>query len=346
MPALLKRIIGNIVVCLAIYLLPFVLTYGRMDGETLFPQNGGVIHALSTLLLFGYAYLNHYVLVPRYFLQRKYLLYALAVAAGLLLVLWFPQLFRHFEAHEEPPFLRHEGHHGPHGPHGPPGVSPLTYNIILFVVCTFASISIRQQRRLLEVQREKLQTELSFLKAQINPHFLFNTLNSIYALAITKSDDTARAITELSDLMRYILRDSTGDTVPLEKELSYIGNYVAIQRRRLGNTVRIDYEAPERFGNRQVAPLILMSFVENAFKHGINPGEASEIRIRITIDDNRLHLYVINNKVTRVYHEEGMGIGLANAHERLRHYYPARHVLKIEDAPKTFTVDLTLDLND
>jgi hypothetical protein len=337
----------RVVVCVAIYLLPFLVTFGKVNATILFGQPGGYVHLVSTLLLFAYAYFNHYVLVPKLFLQRRFVVYALVVIACVLLVIWFPNVFRVFEIHDDFQLRPPGGHrHGPHGPRTPRVVSPLTYNIILFIISTFASISIRQQRKLLEVQQEKLNAELSFLKAQINPHFLFNTLNSIYALAIVRSDDTARAITQLSELMRYVLLDADADTVALDRELNYIGNYVALQRRRLGSTVRIDYSAPTGPVSGRVAPLILMSFVENAFKHGINPSQDSAIDISITVRGRELKLSVLNNKVTRLNVEETMGIGLRNAISRLEHYYPGKHKLDIVDGDAVFSVNLILELHD
>lgn len=331
-------------VWLAVYLLPYFLTYGAIDVAKISGEPGSVVHAASTALLIGYAYVNHFLLVPRFYLRRKFWAYAGLVAACLLVVMWFPNV------------LHVSGHHGPppgpppgEGPHrgGPPDIiSKISYNIILFIVCTFASINLRQQRQLLEVEKEKLDAELAFLKAQINPHFLFNTLNSIYALAIRKSDDAPTAIIQLSELMRYILKDSDADRVPLDKELAYIGNYVALQKRRLGNTVKIKYTAPAEMASGKLAPLILMSFVENAFKHGVNPDEDSAIEISIELQNEQLTLAVVNNKVRAVNQHETMGIGLKNATSRLEHLYPGKHRLWVEDGEKTFSIHLTLDLND
>lgn len=329
----------------AIYLLPYLVTYGKISvTTTILDQPGGVVHAVSTALLIAYTYGNHYLFVPRFYLHRRYFLYVVLVVACVLAVIWLPQSLRRFEA-DGPLSIRPPGR-PPHGGPPPSGVSRLDYNVILFLIFTFASISIRQQRQLLEVQKEKLNAELSFLKTQINPHFLFNTLNSIYALAIRKSDDAPKAIIQLSELMRYILKDSDADTVPLDKELAYINNYVALQKRRLGNTVQINYSAPEVPVGKQIAPLILMSFVENAFKHGVNPDQDSAIGISIALHNEELNLSVVNNKVSSVNRGETMGIGLKNAASRLVHLYPGKHKLSIDNGEKTFSVHLILQLDD
>ena len=339
------RILLHLLFWSAVYLLPFLLSYGKLSTAIVFGEPGGIIHAASTALLVAYAYFNHFVLVPHLYLNRKFLVYAALVIACLLVVMWFPHVFGTFEQFgpkqsPQPGMKKFRG--------GPPpaGQFKMSYNLILFVICTFVSISIRQQRQLLETQKEKLDAELSFLKAQINPHFLFNTLNSIYALSIRKSDDAPKAIIQLSELMRYILKDSDADRVSLEREINYINNYVALQKRRLGNTVRIEYSAPTGVIYGKVAPLILMSFVENAFKHGVNPDQDSAINISISLRDAQLHLLVANNKVTSINQEETMGIGLKNATSRLEHLYPGKHKLAIEDWENTFTVHLLLQLHD
>lgn len=325
---------------LVIYLLPFLLEYGRL-GVSILRGPGGIMHGVSTALLIAYAYFNHYVMVPKYCLPRKYLAYSGLVVACFLMVIWFPHLFHVFEekSFTQGPRFRDDHHRG-----GPELVSKMSYNIILFIICTFASISIRQQKQLLEIQKEKLNAELSFLKAQINPHFLFNTLNSIYSLAINKSDETPGAIIQLSELMRYILKDSDVDMVLLEKELNYISNYVALQKRRLGDTVDIHYSAPSKTDHLKIAPLILVSFVENAFKHGVNPDQDSAISILISLKNNRVRLSVVNNKVTAVNRDETMGIGLKNVTARLERLYPTKHQLDIENSEKTFSVNLILEL--
>ncbi len=339
----------HVLLWLAIYIIPFLITYGSLNLPLLLNEPGSWLHIRSTLLLIAYAYLNYYLLIPVLYLQRKYIVYAMVVIAAVLVVIWLPQFFTGSPGghpNNHPPF---DG--PPHGepPHGPPpsqAFSKMSYNIILFVICTFISISVRQQQQLLEIQKEKLNAELSFLKAQINPHFLFNTLNSIYALSIQKSNDTPTAIIQLSEFMRYMLKDTDADTVPLEKELTYISNYIALQKRRLGNTVQIKYTAPTGIINYKIAPLILMSFVENAFKHGVNPDQDSAIELTISLQGKQLHLLIENNKVTSIANNEAMGIGSKNAVSRLAHFYPKKHLLTINDNEKIYSVNLTLELND
>lgn len=135
--------------------------------------------------------------------------------------------------------------------------------------------------------------ELTLLKAQINPHFLFNTLNSIYSLALVKSNKTADSIVKLSEIMRYIFRESGGDRVSIDREVRYIENYLSLQQQRFGNTIKLSFDLPEEDIQpvHKIEPLILMSFIENAFKHGVNPREDSDIYIKIHLEQ-RLEVFM------------------------------------------------------
>lgn len=219
---------------------------------------------------------------------------------------------------------------------------PTQYNhtILVYLIGVVSSLFIAIKLRLQKVEEDKMKSELSFLKAQINPHFLFNTLNSIYSLAIKKDDKTADAVVQLSDLMRYIISNANDDIIALDKEINYINNYIELQKTRLGNTVTITYEVTGGTYGKAITPLILISFIENAFKHGVNPNHISEICIKITTIGDYLTLHVSNNKVDSI--QSDSGIGLQNTIERLSLLYPNNHVLSIDDNPKMYIITLTL----
>ncbi len=220
------------------------------------------------------------------------------------------------------------------------------WSIILLLGCVSAlvSISVQTNSRLQRIETEKLNTELLQLKAQIQPHFLFNTLNSIYALALRKDDRTPETIVKLAEFMRYIIRDANQATVSLEKEVAYLQNYVDLQRARLRDAVPVSYALEGNVLGKQIAPLVLFSFIENAFKHGVNPDADSLIRIRLTVDDDTLQLHVFNHKVPIHSVESSNGVGLQNAKDRLRLLYPNAHELLINDTTTYFLVDLKLRL--
>ena len=196
-----------------------------------------------------------------------------------------------------------------------------------------------------EIEHQKTLAELSYLKAQINPHFLFNTLNNIYVLAIKKSEQTPDAILKLSSMMRYVLNDTREDTVPLEKEIEYIGKYIDLQKMRLTESVKTKYTVSGYYHNLQIAPLILIPYIENAFKFGVSTHGESHIYVSIAIDDKKLVLNTsnpIHNKENIIV--ESNGIGLVNAQRRLDLFYKNKYVLKINDDNQTYMVHLELQL--
>lgn len=216
---------------------------------------------------------------------------------------------------------------------------------LLGSISTLISISVQTANRLRQVENDQLQAELRQLKAQIQPHFLFNTLNSIYALAIRNDPRTADTIVKLSEFMRYIIRDAHRDNVSLTKEINYIANYIDLQKARLRDAVLVDYSLEGEVNTLQIAPLLLFSFIENAFKYGVSPDEESRIVIQLRIQTTGLSLYVANNKVQVSSLEKSTGVGLQNARERLRLLYPDAHQLTIDDRSTDFRVYLTLTLS-
>jgi len=230
-----------------------------------------------------------------------------------------------------------------------PGFSskkPRFENLFQFMMVLVLSAMIRINNRLKQIEKEKVNAELSYLKAQINPHFLFNTLNSIYSSAIDENaDNTAAAVVKLSGMMRYVISESHHQYVPLEKELSYVSDYIELQKIRLGETVHLDYTVSGNPARKQIAPLILISFIENAFKHGVNPEEDSSIDIEITIDGDMLHMSVLNNKVNTVNgHASKNNVGLENTVGRLKLLYPSKHELVIKEDEKEYMVLLKINL--
>ncbi len=196
------------------------------------------------------------------------------------------------------------------------------------------------------IEVEKNSAEVSYLRSQINPHFLFNTFNSIYALAIKENAErTANGMLKLSGMMRYVVSESSSEFVPLEKELSYINDFIELQKLRIDSGVNLEYALKGIPEGKRIAPLLLIPFIENAFKHGVNPDEDSSIRILIDIGEDTLHLFVENNKVS-IHHEknERMGYGIENTRNRLSLLYPSNHTLVIVDTSKKYQVNLNLKL--
>lgn len=198
-----------------------------------------------------------------------------------------------------------------------------------------------------EVENEKLTAELNFLKAQINPHFLFNTLNNLYYLAYSKSPNTTEVISKLSQVMRYMIHDSNHPRVLLTKEIEYMENYIDLERLRLNDQTTINFKIQGNTAGVEVAPLILITFLENAFKHGVtNTSAASWINILIEVTGKELSFVVENSKGSRgVSGAESSGIGLVNVQRRLELLYPGRHEMKVEDHADRYYIELKLNLD-
>ena len=194
-----------------------------------------------------------------------------------------------------------------------------------------------------DLENQRLTAELSFLKSQINPHFLFNSLNSIYSLAYQKSDTTPEAILKLSEIMRYMLYECNDNKVELTKELQYLQNYIDLQKIRFGNKAFINFEVNGEVTDQSIVPLLLISFIENAFKHGVANDPISPILLKINLSDGRLYFFVQNKKHTHNRDASG-GIGLINVKRRLDLLYPNKYNLEIRDEADTYTVQLSLVL--
>ncbi len=212
----------------------------------------------------------------------------------------------------------------------------IVYGIVFFFV-RFSYYKELQQKELLLQNR---QSELSFLRSQVNPHFLFNSLNNIYALVYENSTQALPAISGLSELLRYMLYDNT-ERVPLEKELGYINKYIDLQRLRFEHTIKADVQVSGPVEKVQVPPLLLIPFVENAFKHGDFSTNGAGLTVTVHCTATKMTLYCYNTKGTGKK-DAGGGIGLTNIKRRLELLYPGRHTLDIQDTQNSFTINLEL----
>ena len=387
---------------MALAVLPFIyFAYTDVSWKPLNPHEHIVQNGFAYLFLLLFTYFNHTIFVPRWFLGRQYIRYAI-IAVGCVIgaaylpyrieqwfffkpplentpLAWAKQLFQEemmLGRPTAPPFHsgsddRLQSHSTeslppgeiPYFPDGPPLSqgsfrsrklpadlpvalsAKLAIFFLLGSVSTLLSVSLLTASRLHQVESDQLRAELLQLKAQIQPHFLFNTLNSIYALSIRNDERTPETIVKLSEFMRYIIRDAHRDKVPLVTEINYIANYIDLQKARLRDAVEVDYQLEGDGSRLQIAPLLLFSFIENAFKYGVNPEEDSLIAIHLAIHDNELRLYVANNKVEVNLFEKSTGVGLQNTRERLRLLYPTAHQLTIDDTLTHFRVTLQLTLS-
>lgn len=207
-----------------------------------------------------------------------------------------------------------------------------------------------QQRDKSTLESQNLQSELKFLKSQINPHFLFNTLNSLYALTLKKSDLAPEIVLKLSEMMRYMLYECNEKQVPLKKELKYLQNYLELEKLRHGSRMDIQFTIQGEVNNQNIAPLILIPFVENAFKHGINHQVSQGfVNLELNIADEDLQMILENSKspsIPRAGDVRSGGIGLVNVKRRMDILYPENYHLEIRESPSTYKVELNLKLSD
>jgi sensor histidine kinase YesM len=222
---------------------------------------------------------------------------------------------------------------------------------VVGAACTFTLLrkQIRAAKRQQELIQEKLQSELNYLRAQTNPHFLFNTLNSIYALARKQSPETSQVVMQLSKLMRYMLYDCREKLVPLENEWRVIEDYVELERLRYGDRVRVNLEKKVSQSMAMISPLMLLPIVENAFKHGAgnNPG-MTNIRIELREENGNVQFKVENSIETTLPSQslsDSSGIGLKNVKRQLELLYP-EHSMEASRVNGTFTTTIKLHLHD
>jgi LytS/YehU family sensor histidine kinase len=305
------------------------------------------------LLFIGFFYFNFFILIPKLYFSKRYVWYFLICVVCFFIITYIPDIILPHAVYTEPaqtvmppgaapPFMTDVEQTHFQRPFFLPHISD---NFFLFIIVFFVSISLKINSQLKQSEKEKTEAQLSYLQSQINPHFLFNTLNGIYSLAVDeKGYQTADAIVKLSGLMRYITTEAGTDLVDLDKEINYLSNYIELQKMRLGDTAYVQYHTAGAFIGKRIGPLILIPFIENAFKYGVNPEEKSDIDISIELKDYDLYLHVTNNKVYRVPEESKTGVGIQNTRQRLELLYPTLYLLTINDTSDKYSVTLYLNL--
>lgn len=321
-------------------------------------SNDFYVQWATGILLF---YLNYFYLVPALLLQKKYWQYFLFifVIISVFMIIRINYFIPEFR-HARPRMFPHEAINLYKGQRGrvmfTPARQPLFFKIgpsffyiliitISAVIRTLTEFYNNQQNKLI-AETHRTNTELIYLRKQTNPHFLFNSLNSIYSLAHKKSDLVPDAIVTLSELMRYMLYETDNKTVALEKEINYIQNYIELQKLRLNNIEDIVINVHGNTKNKFIEPLLLISFVENAFKYGTDYKGATHVKIKIFISENNLDFWIENTIENYEKDPENSGIGLVNIQSRLDLLYPDAHELTISQDNKFYRVHLNLKLDE
>jgi len=335
-------------------------------------QDGNWTATLSSLAYINFClcyislfYINAYLLIPGFFIQKKYIKYAfwvLVLFLGVFYLRPFDRLMtmrdhEHRSVEIAPPPRPPLASDSPHFPPRPVdeqyvGPAPRRIDItslfifILVMAFSMALRSIEQWRlteeKVIRAEAEKAIAELSFLKAQINPHFLYNTLNNIYTLSVVGSDKTSDSIMKLSNIMRYVTDEAEADLVDLSTELSCINDFIDLQRLRLGKMVNLNYQVQGKPDHHRIPPLLLMTFIENVFKYGLSNHEPVILDIQIVMEGKNIIFHSQNQVFDRKRHSERSGIGIANTRKRLDYLYADKYQLQIDQKNDLFTVDLVL----
>ena len=321
-----------------VYIISFTLIQSAGNSEYWFWFSNQLI------LAFFYAtgvYFNIFYLIPEYLSQKKFGTYAILMILTSFIITPL-QLFLLWIKAE--PFPEYQAY--------------IYSNQMYLFLSTFIFIGgstimkitsdwVRHQRERKELETQTMQSELRFLKSQINPHFLFNTLNNLYALTLKKSDKAPEIVVKLSEMMRYMLYECNEKRVPLYKEVNYLKNYMDLERLRQSKNVQISFEVAGSISNQQLAPLMFIPFIENSFKHGLsNNLDEGFVNILLNVEDEKVHLYIENSKpsIPAQFHKRSGGIGLVNVRRRLDLLYPEKYELEIEDSPTVYGVNLEIDL--
>ena len=322
----------------------FWVTYA-WTYSVLFPLGEGRVQSFviaNGLLLFHalVAYFNNDYLIPRLLLARNYLLYILSLGLAIVSVCFPLSIVVHIvvENEELQTLIWSDSF-----------FLFLIINVIFTVITTMVLKLVKQwysdQKTTKDLQQEQLQTELKFLKSQINPHFLFNSLNNLYALTLSKSDSAPEVVLRLSNILRYILYESNEGYVSVRKEMEHVKDYVAVEKLRLGMGVTIDIDIDDAIQDDPVEPMLFLTLVENSFKHSedILP-EKRFIRIHAKSLDTGFRFLIENTFSPSKRDSETGGIGLENIKKRLNLIYPNQHDIKSSTADGVYRVDLIIKL--
>jgi two-component system LytT family sensor kinase len=319
-----------------IFLLPFIYTSendsSKDTGELAFRN----LKTVTNLFWMGLFYLNALVLIPKLFNKHKYIYFVFSLVLSFCIIMLFHgALFKPFVQGHDFNFFRSSAHN----------IIPFLFTVTVSTTYKIIYDKIKADTVAAEIQKENLKTELSFLRSQISPHFLFNVLNNIVAMVRLKSDELEPTVIKLSSLLQYMLYETDEEKVLLGNEEESLQNYIDLQRIRFSSklTLNTSFDVKEEW--HTIEPMLLIPFVENAFKHGNGLLNNPEIDIDLQSSNNQLDFFIKNKYVSSdTAKDKTSGIGLTNVKRRLQLLYPEKHTLLIEDNNGWYQVHLKLFL--
>lgn len=336
------KILLHIAVWVILFCLPFLLFTSYRDKPHSGDKNSGVsmLYLCKAFIWISFFYINAYVLIPHFIYKKRYWQFL-----GMQLIAWggifvLDYLFFHlfppdngFEYRLSMFFISN------------------LFPYLFFLACSTAlqmiNDRIKMDKLAKERENENLKTELAFLRSQVSPHFMFNVLNNMVSLARKQSDQLEPSLIKLSSLMRYMLYETDEEKVPLEKEIEYLQSYIDLQQQRFGKKVKVSVSLQVGEGHNELEPMLLIPFVENAFKHGTGMIEDAQIEITLKTENNILNFTVRNkyNEASKEIKDKTSGIGLTNVKRRLSLLYGKNHNLWLTAKDNWFLVSLQINMH-
>ncbi|MDB5021499.1 MAG: hypothetical protein JWQ28_2626 [Pedobacter sp.] len=346
----LRKIVSSVHFFIASGLL--ILTFFPLTWPIHLPAEFWIKQVLLNLLWACLFYGNFFIFTPKLLYNHRTVMFVVLVICTLFLVVfinnWLDTILHLPEVMEK--VFNPDGHQHPQKRDHSGAYITIIMAMIVYGISTVVALSRKMQRDQIvfeATEKEKVVSELSFLKSQINPHFFFNTLHTIYSLADSNADVAKDAIYTLSHMMRYVIYDTQNDLTTLENELKFVEDYIKLMKLRLSENVQVIFEKQSDMKNHQLAPMILLPFIENAFKHGVSTLHPSYVYIDIRQLGQAIKVEIKNSLFEERQHlEESNGIGLTNTKRRLDLLYPNSYTLHVDSntTTKEFTVTLTLEL--
>lgn len=352
------------------FLLPYIFSPLPQNISTNVNKHLVVLYIVINIFLLCFYYFNTIILIPKLLFNKKVFVYSLFIATFFIAYLYVPRqitftitgqtkemLYKQYYTERQQTELKMDNNISTStilNINNPDQKTIIYYPgsfVVFFLVLTIGICSkaigqwMHIERTKEQIEHQKVNAELAFLKSQVNPHFFFNTLNNIYSLAVTQSNKTAVSILKLSSIMRYMLTEVQEEKTFLEYEIEHIKNYLELQMVRLTDKVKVNFNVDGNIDGIQIAPLLLIPFIENAFKYGVSTIDDSEIVINLKVNNKKI-LFTISNTIVQSnnYMQNSTGIGIKNVKRRLDLLYANNYVLSTTKSNNNFNVYLELNL--
>lgn len=338
----------HILFCVAIIFIPLLVM--SRNGMTEYRYYTG--YMVRTGMLIILFYINYLFLIDRFLFKKQFISYIIINLILIACTIFMQNLIFGLLVGPPPSISRRMPENMPRPPHE----MRILSDYVLIILAIGMSVALKVTKRwyrdsinLETVKASQLEADLKNLRSQLNPHFLFNTLNNIYSLIAIDANKAQESVHRLSNLLRYILYEDEQRFVPIDKEIDFTRNYIDLMRLRLSPDIKLNVLIQNENSNERIASLLFITLIENAFKHGINNGSGSFIDIKIIVDNKKGVFCTVENSMDNArqnLESENSGIGLVNLRKRLDLLYPDNHELKIEEREKSFFVSLCINFKD